>query len=80
LAEHALLIACPKLDDYEPRLAKLTEIMRRAEIKSVTVVHMEVPCCSGLVYMAEQAIAASGRDIPLKDITVGVRGQILSGT
>jgi len=75
LPDHALVVACPKLDDFEAHLNKLTEILRQSEPKSITVVHMEVPCCSGLVHMARQAILASGEDIPLKEITIGIRGE-----
>ena len=78
LKERALLVACPKLDDYQAHLKKLTDILRQAQPKSVTVLHMEVPCCSGLVHMVKQAIAASGREISLKEITVGVRGDLKS--
>lgn len=74
LRGHALLVACPKLDNYQAHLAKLTEVFRQSDIKSVTVLHMEVPCCSGLLHMAKQAIAASGKDIPLEDVTIMVRG------
>jgi ferredoxin len=77
LKGHALLVACPKLDDFDAHLEKLTDILRCAGPKSITVVHMEVPCCSGLVLMAKQAIAESGRNIPLNEITVGTRGSIL---
>jgi len=76
LKDHALLIACPKLDDYQAHLKKLTDIMRQAQPKSLTVVHMEVPCCFGLVHMAKQAILASGHDIPFKELTIGVRGEL----
>jgi Fe-S-cluster-containing hydrogenase component 2 len=76
LKDHSLLVACPKLDDFQAHLKKLTEILRHSSVKSITVVHMEVPCCSGLVHMAKQAIALSGRDIPLKEVTIGVRGSI----
>ena len=75
LPDHALVVACPKLDNFEAHLSKLTEILRHSEPKSLTVVHMEVPCCSGLVYMARQAILASGKDIPLKEVTIGIRGE-----
>jgi NAD-dependent dihydropyrimidine dehydrogenase PreA subunit len=75
LIDHALVVACPKLDDFEAHLNKLTEILHHSEPKSITVVHMEVPCCSGLVYMARQAIIASGKDIPLKEVTIGIRGE-----
>ncbi len=78
LQGNALLIACPKLDDFPAHQTKLTEILRYSGVKSITVVHMEVPCCSGIVYMAKQAIAASGREIPLKDVTIGVRGEVKS--
>jgi len=76
LREHALLVACPKLDDFQAHQAKLTEILRNSGAKSLSVVHMEVPCCSGLVHMAKQAIGLSGRDIPLEEVTIGVRGDI----
>ncbi|MBI2869532.1 MAG: 4Fe-4S binding protein [Chloroflexi bacterium] len=78
LKDHALLIACPKLDDLPAHLRKLTRIIEEAAPSSLTVVHMEVPCCSGLVYLARQAIAASGRDVPLNEITIGVRGGVLA--
>ena len=74
LKDHALLIACPKLDDFDAHQAKLTEILRQSEIRSLTVVHMEVPCCSGLTHMARQAIQRSGKNIPFKEITIGVKG------
>lgn len=78
LQNHSLLVACPKLDDFEAHLNKLTEILRQSPVKSLTVVHMEVPCCSGLVHMARQAIHLSGKDIPFREATIGVRGDLLS--
>ncbi|MDY6892585.1 MAG: 4Fe-4S binding protein [Chloroflexota bacterium] len=77
IKDHVLLVACPKLDDYDAHQRKLTQILRQSQIKSLTVVHMEVPCCSGLVHMAKQAIQASGKDIPFKNVMVGIRGDIL---
>jgi len=74
LKEHALLVACPKLDDFQAHLSKLAEILRRSNLNSLTVVHMEVPCCSGLTHMAKQAIRLSGKDIPLKEVTIGIKG------
>jgi len=76
LKGRALLVACPKLDDFQAHLEKLTEILRHSQINSLTVVHMEVPCCSGLAHMAKQAIDLSDKDIPLKEITVGIRGDL----
>ena len=76
LKDRALLVACPKLDDFDAHQRKLTEILRRSDIKSLTVLHMEVPCCSGLVHMARQAVISSGKNIPLTDVTIGFRGDI----
>ena len=74
LRDHALLVACPKLDDFQTHLKKLTEILRHSPVKSLTVVHMEVPCCFGLVHMAKQAVQLSGKDIPFREITIGIKG------
>ena len=78
LRDHALLVACPKLDDFQAHLGKLADILRRSSVNSITVLHMEVPCCSGLVHMARQAISASGKDIPLREVTISVRGDVES--
>jgi hypothetical protein len=78
LKDHALLVACPKLDDFNAHLKKLTQVIANSELKSLTVVHMEVPCCSGLVLMARKALAASGNNISLKEITIGINGDIKS--
>ena len=78
LKDHALLVACPKLDDFQSHLKKLTDILRHSQVESLTVVHMEVPCCSGLTHMARQAILLSSKDIPLNEVTIGVRGDLKS--
>jgi Pyruvate/2-oxoacid:ferredoxin oxidoreductase delta subunit len=70
----ALAIACPKLDNTAPYVEKLTAMITQSNIKSLTVVHMEVPCCNGLVMMARQALANSGRDIPFETVCIGIRG------
>jgi Pyruvate/2-oxoacid:ferredoxin oxidoreductase delta subunit len=79
LENTAVLVACPKLDDFKAHQAKLNEILERAGIKSLTVLHMEVPCCSGLVQMAKQAMLTSGNIVPFKDITISIRGERKSG-
>ncbi|MFC2018347.1 4Fe-4S dicluster domain-containing protein [Chloroflexota bacterium] len=76
LRDHALLVACPKLDDYSAHLRKLTDILSQSSLKSLTVLHMEVPCCLGLVHMAKEAVRLSGKDIPFKEVTVGTRGDL----
>ena len=67
------LMGCPKLDmvDYSE---KLTEMFASNTIRSITLTRMEVPCCGGLEYAVKQAIAASGKDIPLKVVTIGING------
>jgi hypothetical protein len=72
----ALLIGCPKLDDGQAYLEKLTAMLRLNEIKSLTVAHMEVPCCSGLIQIAKQAIANSGKEVPLTTIRIGIQGDL----
>lgn len=57
---------------------KLTEIFKTNSVKSVTVPYMEVPCCFGLVKVTEDAIAGSGKKIPLKKVKTGIRGEIKS--
>lgn len=76
LKDRAVLVACPKLDDFAAHQAKLTDILQQAHLKSLTVVHMEVPCCSGLAYMARKAIADSGVEVPFKEVTIGVKGNV----
>jgi Pyruvate/2-oxoacid:ferredoxin oxidoreductase delta subunit len=72
----ALVVGCPKLDDIQLYREKLTAIFKANTIKSVTVPFMEVPCCFGLVKATEDAIEASGKDIPFKKVKIGIRGEI----
>ena len=78
LRNHALLVACPKLDDFEAHQRKLVDILRHSQVKSLTILRMEVPCCSGLTHMAKQAIHLSNKDIPLREITIGMKGDLKS--
>ena len=73
---HITLVGCPKLDsvDYSE---KLTEIIRNNDIKSVTVVRMEVPCCGGLEHAAKTALQKSGKFIPWQVMTISTDGRIL---
>mgnify|MGYP006284791243 CR=1 FL=1 len=72
------LIGCPKLDDVQTYVEKLTEIFRRNDVNSVEVVHMEVPCCMGMVFAVEQAAEGCGKDLPVTKTRVGVDGEIQS--
>ena len=69
------LIGCPKLDDTDYS-EKLTEIIATNDIKSVTVVRMEVPCCGGLEAAAKKALQASGKFIPWQAVTLSLDGKI----
>lgn len=71
-----VIIACPKLDDTAGYLEKLTGIIGANRIRSVTVAHMEVPCCSGLVRLVKEAVERSGRNIPVSYIRIGVDGRL----
>jgi Pyruvate/2-oxoacid:ferredoxin oxidoreductase delta subunit len=75
-----VLVGCPKLDDAEAYVAKLAAILKLASIRSLTVVHMEVPCCTGLVRIARAALAASGVEVPLEDVTISIRGKVLESS
>jgi ferredoxin len=73
---HAVLVACPKLGDFAAYLEKLIQILQVARPKSLTIVHMEVPCCSGLVFMAKQAMKETGMLIPFNEVTISVKGEV----
>jgi NAD-dependent dihydropyrimidine dehydrogenase PreA subunit/biotin operon repressor len=73
-----LAIACPKLDtNKEIYLDKLIRLVNDARINTLTVIKMEVPCCSGIEQMAVKAVQSAERKVPVKSITVGIRGDIL---
>ncbi len=73
---HITLVGCPKLDDVDYS-EKLTEIISRNDIQSVTIVRMEVPCCGGLEYAAKRALQNSGKFIPWQVVTISTDGKIL---
>jgi len=72
-----LIIGCPKLDPRE-RFAKIAEILRNRPVDSVDVVRMEVPCCSQLTRIVQEAIQMSGRDIPMKEIVISRSRTVLA--
>lgn len=78
LDSKSLAIACPKLDTNQNiYLEKLIAMITQANIQSITVLIMQVPCCSGLYRLAQEAIQTSGRNIELHAKVIGVRGEIL---
>jgi ferredoxin len=72
-----LLIGCPKLDDANVYVEKLGQIFTNSGVKSVTIVRMEVPCCGGLTQIIKQALAISGANIPVREVTIGISGNII---
>jgi ferredoxin len=78
LKGRSLSIACPKLDsNQEIYLQKLVSLIDNAKINTLTVMTMEVPCCSGLLHLAKQAAEKALRKIPIKSLVVGIKGNIL---
>lgn len=77
LQGRALVCGCPKFDDLEAHAAKLTEILKQNDIKEITIVNMEVPCCFGLVQIVRQALQASGKELPVTICTLGTAGQVV---
>jgi hypothetical protein len=79
LAQKALAIACPKLDEgQEIYLEKVLALIDEAKINTLTVLTMEVPCCRGLLAMAQQAAAKAKRKIPVKSVVISIDGNKLS--
>ncbi len=73
-----VLVACPKLDDADANIDRLAAVLAEGGVKSVTVVHMEVPCCRGLVHQLKQAAAITGSSVPLRTAVVGIDGSVRS--
>ncbi|MCD4715431.1 MAG: 4Fe-4S ferredoxin [Desulfobacterales bacterium] len=72
-----VMMGCPKFDDVEDYILKFTEIFKNADIKSITALIMEVPCCSGLPMIVRRAMDAAGKDIPMEEIVISTKGDIL---
>lgn len=74
LKDHTVAVGCPKLDDTAFYIDKLAQILKANKIKSLTVIHMEVPCCSGLTYVAKKAIEQAHATLPFIDVTISLDG------
>ncbi len=75
LAGKSLIIGCPKLDDAEFYIEKLTELLKSNDIKGITLVNMEVPCCFGLQRIVEEAVQKSGKILPIRQTVITIRGE-----
>jgi ferredoxin len=77
LEGRAVVCGCPKFDDVPEHVAKLTAILKENDIREITIVNMEVPCCFGLVQIVRQALEATGKSVPVTICTLGTAGQLL---
>jgi ferredoxin len=77
LPGRAIMIGCPKFDDAESYVQKFTDIFTTAGINSITIARMEVPCCSGLRAIIDQALRRAGKAIAREELVIGIRGEII---
>lgn len=76
LKGNPVVVGCPKLDEGELYVSKLAAILRENNINSLTVVHMEVPCCSGIVRIVDAALAEATASVTVRDVTVSLDGKL----
>ena len=76
LKDHSIVVGCPKLDDTEFYIEKLAAILKANKLNSLTVIHMEVPCCSGLTQIARQAISKNEIEMSFDDVTIDLQGNV----
>ena len=77
LRDKIVIIFCPKLDtDIDGYITKLADIFSHHTIRSITVAHMEVPCCSGVQYVVDEALQRYGKKIRVKEVTITIEGQV----
>ncbi|MBZ4687902.1 MAG: hypothetical protein PWQ96_1092 [Clostridia bacterium] len=76
MKDRVVLVGCPKLDNAEHYLEKFAEIFRLNNIKDITLTRMEVPCCGGMRIILEKALQIAGKDIPINDVVVGIKGDL----
>ena len=75
LAGRAVLIGCPKLDDPNFYIEKIAQILKESNIKTITIAHMEVPCCFGIIHIVKKALEGAGKDIPVDEVTITIGGE-----
>jgi ferredoxin len=77
LRDNAVVIGCPKLDDLSGYVEKLAEMIRHNDLAKLTVAHMEVPCCTGILRAVLEARRLAGSDLPVHDLTISIQGQLI---
>ncbi|NQS79248.1 MAG: 4Fe-4S ferredoxin, partial [Methanoculleus bourgensis] len=81
LRDRIAIVFCPKLDtDIDGYVAKLAEVFSQHAVRSVTVLHMEVPCCSGVRYVVDRALERSGKEVPVNEYTITLQGRVEEGS
>jgi Pyruvate/2-oxoacid:ferredoxin oxidoreductase delta subunit len=78
LKGNAVMIGCPKFDDADEYVEKLSQVFKVSGIKSITAAIMEVPCCSAMPMIIKKALERAGVDIPFKEVVISARGEIIS--
>jgi len=76
LKDHSIVVGCPKLDDAEFYIEKLAAILQANKLNSLTVIHIDVPCCFGLTQIAREAITRSKHRMPFEDVTIDLHGNV----
>jgi ferredoxin len=77
LTGKTVMIGCPKFDDAAAYVEKFAQVFQANNIKSVTVVVMEVPCCSGLPLIVRKGMQLAGKDVPMEQIVISARGEVI---
>ena len=77
LRDNAVVIGCPKLDDLSGYVDKLAEMIRHNDLAKLTVAHMEVPCCTGILRAVLEARRLAGSDLPVDDLTISIHGKLI---
>jgi hypothetical protein len=72
-----VMVGCPKFDDIDDYIQKFTDIFNNADIKSIMVVVIEVPCCQGLPMIVKKAMTLAGKKIPIEQVVISTRGEVL---
>lgn len=72
-----VMLGCPKFDNTQEYIKKFTDIFQQAGIRSITVLDMEVPCCSALPAIVRKAMELADKQVPMEEVTIGVQGDVL---
>jgi NAD-dependent dihydropyrimidine dehydrogenase PreA subunit len=78
LKGRVIMMGCPKFDNYQEYIDKFADIFQVADIKSITCVVMEVPCCSGMPVIIKKGMEKAGKNIDMKEVVISARGQIIN--